>query len=138
MPFAANGKIAQEKTSFDESEEFIEITDEQYLEALDGMQKGLAATIDGGFKVAPPPPEPPPAPTKQEIAAATLYGRDRALSVAAIRIAPLQDAVDIDDATPEDVEMLKKWKQYRIALNRIQDQTGFPLDVSWPDEPSAK
>jgi hypothetical protein len=61
--------------------------------------------------------------------------RDSLLSLAAIRIAPLQDAVDIDDATAADVALLKKWKQYRVALNRIQDQAGFPGQVDWPVAP---
>ena len=40
-------------------------------------------------------------------------------------ILPLQDAVDLDDATPEEVERLKALKRLRIALNRWE----YPEDI---------
>ncbi len=136
MPYAAKGKIAFEEAAFDEFEAFIEITEAQYMDALEGMQNGLEVTIDDGFKVAlPPPPAPPPPPTEQEFAAAALSQRDLALSIAAIRIAPLQDAVDLGDENPGDVAALKQWKQYRVGLNRIEQQVGFPLAIDWPVMP---
>ena len=55
--------------------------------------------------------------------------RDRLLTSAALAIAPLQDAVDLDDAKPEEIVMLKKWKQYRVAVNRT-DLT--ILNPGWP------
>lgn len=67
--------------------------------------------------------------------AVTYAERDRLMAWATVRIAPLQDAVDIDDATPADIALLEKWKQYRVALNRIQDQPGFPAEVTWPVAP---
>lgn len=67
---------------------------------------------------------------------ATAYAeRDRLMAWATTRIAPLQDAVDIDDASAAEIALLKKWKQYRVALNRIQDQAGFPPDIVWPEAP---
>lgn len=48
-------------------------------------------------------------------------------------IAPLQDAVDLDEATPEELARLKKLKQYRVALNRL-DLTTAP-DIDWPQKP---
>lgn len=62
--------------------------------------------------------------------------RDGLLQQAAIRIAPLQDAVDLDESTPAEVALLKKWKQYRVAVNRVPDQAEYPRDISWPIEPS--
>lgn len=54
MPYAAKGQISQ-----DPLEEGIEITQEQYLEALAGMQDGCEVTIEGGLKIARPvPPDP--------------------------------------------------------------------------------
>ncbi len=44
MPYAANGKISQ--LPIDGG---IEITDEQYRQALGGMLGGMAVSIDGGF-----------------------------------------------------------------------------------------
>ncbi|QHF27394.1 tail fiber assembly protein [Pseudomonas sp. R32] len=51
-------------------------------------------------------------------------------------IAPLQDAVDIDEASTVEVEQLKAWKRYRVALNRMPDQDGFPEQPDWPTAPS--
>lgn len=47
-------------------------------------------------------------------------------------IAPLQDAVDLDDATEAEVAALKAWKKYRVALNRLPEQPGYPTDIDWP------
>ena len=51
-------------------------------------------------------------------------------------IAPLQDAVDIDDATDAEVLALKAWKKYRVALNRLPEQPGYPTDIDWPAPPA--
>lgn len=51
-------------------------------------------------------------------------------------IAPLQDAVDIDDATDAERLALKAWKQYRVALSRLPDQPGYPADIDWPVAPA--
>lgn len=48
-------------------------------------------------------------------------------------IAPLQDAVDLDEATDEETALLKQWKQYRVALNRLDLSTA--PDITWPDKP---
>jgi Caudovirales tail fibre assembly protein. len=134
MPYAANDKIAENK--FDGA---IEITIEQYALALEGMCAGLVVTIDEGFKVSEPTPsEPEPIPelTPEEVVSNAAAQRDQLLRSAATRIAPLQDAVDLGgDASDGDVASLKQWKQYRVALNRIEQQTGFPVTVDWPTAP---
>lgn len=53
-------------------------------------------------------------------------------AVADQAIAPLQDAVDLDDATDADLVSLKVWKKYRVALNRLPDQAGYPTTIDWP------
>lgn len=50
-------------------------------------------------------------------------------------IAPLQDAVDIGDATDDEVLSLNEWKKYRVALNRLPDQLSYPTDIEWPITP---
>lgn len=52
-------------------------------------------------------------------------------------IAPLQDAVDLDDATISEIGALEAWKRYRVALNRLPDQPGFPDTIEWPDMPTS-
>lgn len=70
-------------------------------------------------------------------AADAINARDERLRLAAIRIAPLQDAVDLEVASDAEVDQLQKWKVYRVNLNRIEQQPGFPLSVEWPPAPGA-
>lgn len=135
MPYAANGKIAEDK--FPGS---IKITADQYAQALEGMCAGLVVTIEGGFKVAPAVlEEVPPAPelTPEEIAVAIQIERDRLLARATLRMGPLQDAIDLGNASADEVVSLNDWKQYRVDLNRIEQQAGFPLTIEWPVPPDA-
>lgn len=56
--------------------------------------------------------------------------------VADTAIAPLQDAVDLDEATDTEAALLKEWKRYRVALNRLPEQEGYPIDIAWPAPPA--
>ena len=78
---------------------------------------------------------------KQEAAAAQhLAGVQAEIAaqrgVADSAIAPLQDAVDLDDATEAEATALKAWKKYRVALNRLPEQSGYPVDIDWPVPPA--
>lgn len=78
---------------------------------------------------------------KGEAAAAELLAKVMAdtaarRSAADAAIAPLQDAVDIDDATDAETALLKSWKKYRVALNRLPDQAGYPASIDWPVAPA--
>lgn len=48
-------------------------------------------------------------------------------------IAPLQDAVDLGMATPEEEASLLEWKEYRVELNRVDTSTA--PDIEWPEVP---
>ncbi|QBF25577.1 hypothetical protein EXN22_07645 [Pseudomonas tructae] len=61
--------------------------------------------------------------------------RDDRLYVASLRVAPLQDAVDLGRATAAEQVLLVAWKDYRVDLARIEQQEGFPLAVEWPPSP---
>jgi hypothetical protein len=76
-------------------------------------------------------PEAPPAPKAVDVLAL----RDVYLREAALRVAPLQDAHDLGEATPGEAAELLEWKRYRIDLNRIDQQPGFPAEVEWPTKP---
>ncbi|WP_410735101.1 tail fiber assembly protein [Citrobacter koseri] len=52
------------------------------------------------------------------------------LSVATAAIAPLQDAVDLSEATEEETALLIEWKKYRVQVNRVD--TSKPV---WPETP---
>ncbi|MFG0501124.1 tail fiber assembly protein [Pseudomonas putida] len=58
----------------------------------------------------------------------------RAMADAAI--APLQDAVELDEATEAEAALLKEWKRYRVALSRVAEQAGYPAMIDWPTPPA--
>lgn len=60
----------------------------------------------------------------------------RLRQIADTAIVPLQDAVDVDDATEDDKALLTLWKKYRVALNRLPDQEGYPSSINWPAPPA--
>ncbi|MND58156.1 Caudovirales tail fiber assembly protein [compost metagenome] len=57
-------------------------------------------------------------------------------AVADAAIAPLQDAVELDEATEAEAALLIDWKRYRVALSRLADQEGYPNDIDWPASPA--
>lgn len=115
----------------EKGEGLIAITDEVYRYLLDGQSEGNQIVMGDDGKPTLKPIEI----TEEEAILVAYSQRDRLLGMAALRIAPLQDAVDLDDATAEDIANLRKWKQYRVALSRINEQEGFPKDISWPSQP---
>lgn len=135
MPYAANGVIASD--SFLGA---IEITEEQYAEALKGMCEGLVVRIDDGFKVALPEIAEPPKDASrslEDLAIDAATERDRLLAQAAIRIAPLQYAIDLGKATPQEAALLNEWKLYCVDLGRIELQETYPQKIDWPPVPGA-
>lgn len=48
-------------------------------------------------------------------------------------ISNLQDAVDAEIATEQQIDMLKKWKKYRFELNQTDVNTA--PDIEWPESP---
>ncbi|MCU7250786.1 tail fiber assembly protein [Pseudomonas koreensis] len=63
--------------------------------------------------------------------------RDALLRDAVLRIAPLQYAEDIGDASHDEQLQLLDWKLYSVELNRIEKQSGFPEEITWPALPGA-
>ena len=55
------------------------------------------------------------------------------MQVASEHIAPLQDAVDLEIATEEEISLLEAWKKYRVLLNRVNTTTA--PDIEWPTVP---
>lgn len=59
------------------------------------------------------------------------------------RIGTLQDAVDLEEATPEEIvelplrqAQLLEWKRYAIYLGRVTTQSGWHMTVDWPQKPA--
>ena len=71
----------------------------------------------------------------QQILADVIAENARRRAIADKAIAPLQDAVDVDDATQADEALLKAWKKYRVALNRQPEEPGYPANVNKPNPP---
>ncbi|MBF8720515.1 tail fiber assembly protein [Pseudomonas guariconensis] len=51
-------------------------------------------------------------------------------------IAPLQDAVDLGEATEAEAASLTAWKRYRVELSRVPTQPGYPSEIAWPVPPA--
>jgi hypothetical protein len=77
----------------------------------------------------------PPPPTTEQLGIWALEQRRGLMIWATQQMGPLQDAVDLDEATPDEVASLKTWKQYRVSLNRIELQEGWPQEIQWPVAP---
>ncbi|MEM7922875.1 tail fiber assembly protein [Morganella morganii] len=75
-----------------------------------------------------------PPPKEQQIAEAE-EKKQYLLSEATAAIAPLQDAVDLDMATPEEEALLKAWKKYRVLVNRVDTSLGAA--AVWPTPPAS-
>lgn len=148
MPYAINGMVSQ-----DILEGGIEITEEQYLEAINGMIAGLVVTINNGFRVGPalpPPPPEPPAPTEAEILAAQslkLQGFTQQASAQknalTERISQINDAIDFGDPSQAELSelplrqaQLAAWKRYSTLLGRVTAQAGWYATVVWPSQPA--
>lgn len=74
--------------------------------------------------------------TTDEMAVEAMAERDRLLALASTRIAPLQYAVDLGSATDQETTSLNLWKIYAIDVNRVQDQSSFPQQITWPEVPA--
>ncbi len=77
-------------------------------------------------------PEPAPVDPLERVLAE--IARRRAAADTAIT--PLQDAVDLGEATDAEAALLKEWKRYRVALNRLPEQPGYPDQIDWPALPA--
>ncbi|SAK88393.1 Caudovirales tail fiber assembly protein [Caballeronia temeraria] len=109
----------------------VDISNDLWLSLLEAQSQGkrLIRGEDGAPVTADPLP-----PDAGQVLTINSARRDSLLATAALAIAPLQDAVDLDDATDEEAALLKQWKQYRVAVNRV-DLTQWP--VQWPALPGA-
>lgn len=105
--------------------EWIELTD-----ATAGVTEGWTYDAATGVFAAPVPY----VPTAEETLATNTATRDYLLGLAALAIAPLQDAVDLEMATVEEAASLKLWKQYRVAVSRIDLTLAA---ATWPVMPGS-
>lgn len=88
-------------------------------------------THNGTDFVAPELPPVPPMTAEQAGAE-----RDRLMAYVTTQIAPLQDAVDMGEATEAEAAALLAWKTYRLAVSRTSTSAGWPTAVQWPALPT--
>lgn len=67
---------------------------------------------------------PPPPPTEEEVAEVVRRERDALLAETDWTQSP-----DVPEETQQ------KWRPYRQALRDVPQQSGFPENVTWPEEP---
>lgn len=111
----------------------VEITEEHWHELLNGQSNGKVISFDNDgipiLKDVPPP-------TAEQLLLDIFAQRSALLNIAAKFMAPLQDAADLGISTSEETSSLIAWKQYRVALNRIEQQKKFPQSIVWPVLPN--
>lgn len=73
-------------------------------------------------------------PTHENLVATAREKRNSLMAEASEVIAPLQDAVDLEIATDQEIALLKAWKTYRVMLNRIDPETA--PNIVWPTPPA--
>lgn len=108
----------------------VEITDETWLDLLKQQSEGKV--IEAGENGMPVANDAPPLTTAQLIEIADSQ-KSSLMAQATVEIAPLQDAVDLDEATDSEKAQLTAWKKYRVLLNRIDTSTA--PDIKWPAIP---
>jgi len=113
---------------FGEGVSYAEIPDSE------GNQPSIGWTYDGSVFASPPLTDEQIAAQKQQKIANNVATKASLIAQATVAIAPLQDAVDLDEATDAETALLKSWKQYRVAVNRIDANTAD--DITWPDQPA--
>lgn len=96
----------------------------------EGMTPQIGLSYSNGVFEQPAPPQLTP----EQVQANNTATRDALLAQAALAIAPLQDAVDLDEATDAETALLTQWKRYRVAVNRV-DLT--QISPTWPTAPSS-
>lgn len=112
--------------------DLIEVSDEMYAEFGASPPPNGKIMISGAGGLPEWVDIPPP--TLDEYIAQAVSKKAALLAIATKEIAPLQDAVDFEEATEEEVIRLKEWKKYRITLTRIDTSTAPNID--WPEVPA--
>lgn len=111
----------------------IEVDDEIFQEyAISAPPQGkVRAGGDDGL----PSWESAPALSHEQMVAEASSEKAYRMQVATAMVSPLQDAVDLGDASDSEKALLTSWKQYRVSIMRIDKQEGYPGKIEWPLPP---
>jgi hypothetical protein len=101
----------------------------------DWQSVGPGYTYVDGVLIAPTPKTPEEILAEQNAGKVAVNTAKKAelIATATDRISVLQDAVDLDMATDNEITMLKTWKAYRVLLSRIN--ASVAESISWPSAP---
>lgn len=109
---------------------WVDVTD-----AIPPLAAGWTAVeIDGVWSFAAPVPQ---VPTDAELRAGAFAQRDALLSQANEATAGMADAYLADLLSDAERVMFKAYAVYKLALNKIDKQTGFPAAIVWPVSPES-
>jgi hypothetical protein len=122
----ADGDIT---TMFHEDMTFVDVTDITPIP----VERWAAVEVDGVWEFAAPLP---PVLTDEELAVTALVQRDALLAAANEATAGMADAYVADLLSPEEVVTFKAYAAYKLALNKITKQTGYPRKITWPKPPT--
>lgn len=75
-----------------------------------------------------------PPPTADEFIAHAETEKQRLLVLANAAITPLSDAVELEIATADEINLYAKWRKYRVLLNRVD--TDIAPNIEWPIIPA--
>ncbi len=91
-----------------------------------------AIMSDADWKFSAPVVAPP---TTDELKSAAIAQRDALLSAANEATAGMADAFIADLLSTSDIAMFKAFAAYKLTLNKIDKQSGFPQEIAWPAYP---
>lgn len=128
-----NGFYSTEVSGDSLPDDAAEITQDEWISLLQGQAEGQMITSD---KKGKPVLKNYPNPTSEQYVEMASLEKSRLLAAASSSIDPLQDAVDLDIATSEEVAMLKAWKTYRVMVSRVDISKAPGID--WPKSPSSQ
>lgn len=128
---STNGFYISEMNGDKTPDDSVEITHDEWLSIMEGQSKGMVVSSDEKGK--PTLTNPPEKTSEQYISEAEMK-KISLLELAVSKKSPLQDAVDIGKATDYEIALLEKWKQYSVAVNRID--TSIAPDITWPAYPT--
>ena len=111
----------------------VAISEGEYQHLIEGMKQGLIIVADESDLPQLAEMQEKEM-THDELIAQAEENRVQLMAEANQKIAPLQDASDLDIATDEELAQLKAWKTYRVLLSRI-DISHAP-EIDWPPLPA--
>lgn len=109
----------------------VELTDDEWQNLVIGQGQGKVIALMDSQVVLSDPPEL----TAEQVAVQVQTVLRQKTGVATEQITILEDAVSLEMATPAEQASLTAWRKYRVLLNRVPAQPGYPLTVDWPVVP---